>query len=96
MKNLELILQFESELKKSVVEMNKIRSFNRLQQLLNEHGYYNGARILIGKDKTSGLADLFAAGKQEISIEFLALDERFRSLFTEDELKKCKKKLGYI
>lgn len=87
---------FESQLKENVAEMKKIRPFNRLQQILNEYGYFEGAKILINKEETSGLADLFAAGKQEISIESLALKEKFQSLFTDKELKKCKRKLGYI
>lgn len=94
MEKVDLVRQFESELKKNVAEMKKMRSFNRLQQLLDEYGYFEGARILINKGKTSGLADLFAAGKQEISIESLALKEKFQSLFSEEELKKCRRKLG--
>lgn len=94
MKKNDLIKQFEFELNKNVIEMNKLRKFNGLQRILDEYGYFEGARKLINKDETVGLADLFAAGKKEISIEFLALDERFKSLFTKDELKKCRCKLG--
>lgn len=93
MGKVDIVKQFESELKKNVAEMKKIRPFNRLQQLLDEYGYFEGARILINREETSGLRELFLAGKQDISIESLALSEKFKSLFTEDELKKCSEKL---
>jgi len=94
MKKSELIKQFEFELRMNVVEMNKIRRFNRLQQVFEQYGYYEGAKILLNKDETEGLVTLFDAGKTEISIEFLALSEKFQSLFSDDELKKCRRKLG--
>lgn len=90
----DLKAQFELQLSKNVLEMKNIRPFNRLQQMLNEYGYFDGARKLINGEKTSGLTELFLKGKQDISIESLALSEKFQSLFTEEELEKCRRKMG--
>lgn len=90
----ELIKKFELQLANNVIEMKKYGRFSQLQKLLNEKGYYDGAKILINKDETSGLSDLMISGKADISIEHLALNKEFQPLFTADELKKCKHKLG--
>ncbi|WP_395765476.1 hypothetical protein [Elizabethkingia anophelis] len=88
--------KFESQLAKNVDEMKKIRSFAQLQRLLNEYGYFEGGRRLINGKETSGLTDLILVGKSHLSIEYLALSEEFQSLFTDDELKKCRQKLGIL
>ncbi|AKH95406.1 hypothetical protein [Elizabethkingia anophelis] len=89
-----LRLKFESRLAENVDKMKKIRPFTQLQRLLNEYGYFEGARRLINGKETSGLADLILVGKSHLSIEYLALSEEFQSLFTDGELKKCRRKLG--
>lgn len=91
----DLKLKFEFQLAKNVSEMKKIHSFKQLQRMLNEYGYFEGAKKLIDGHGTSGLADLLIAGRADLSIEQLALSEEFQSLFNEDQLKKCKQKLGF-
>ncbi|OPC62430.1 hypothetical protein BAY13_06310 [Elizabethkingia bruuniana] len=86
--------KFESQLAENVDEMKKMRPYTQLQRLLNEYGYFEGARRLINGKETSGLADLILVRKSHLSIEYLALSEEFQSLFTDDELKKCRQKLG--
>lgn len=94
MDNPDLRAKFELQLAKNVIEMNKIRRFPILQRMLNEHGYFYGAKRLINGEETSGLAELFNAGKQHLSVEALALQVEFQPLFSESELKNCRNKLG--
>lgn len=74
--------------------MKKIRSFKSLQLLLDKYEYFEGAKRLISGQETTGLRDLILADKVHLSIEYLALLEEFQPLFSDDELKKCKRKLG--
>ncbi|BEV05939.1 hypothetical protein [Chryseobacterium gambrini] len=90
----DLKLKFEFQLANNFLEMKKIRSFKNLQLLLDKYGYYKGAKRLINGQETTGLRDLILADRIDLSIEYLALLEEFRPLFSEDELKKCKRKLG--
>lgn len=90
----ELKLKFEIQLATNVSEMEKIRSFRQLRLLLDKYGYFEGAKRLINGKETLGLRDLILADRVDLSIEYLALLEEFHPLFSEDELKKCKRKLG--
>lgn len=92
----ELKLKFEIQLATNVSEMEKIRSFRQLRLLLDKYGYFEGAKRLINGKETLGLGDLILAGRIDLSIEYLALLEEFQSLFSEDELKKCRRKLGIL
>ncbi|NIF07099.1 hypothetical protein F3J23_16805 [Chryseobacterium sp. Tr-659] len=89
----ELKLKFEIQLATNVSEMEKIRSFRQLRLLLDKYGYFEGAKRLINGKETLGLRDLILADRVDLSIEYLALLEEFHPLFSEDELKKCKRKL---
>ena len=86
--------EFELQLSKNVTEIKKHGRFTRLQNFLNEHGYLKGAKILIQKDGTSGLTELFDKGQQQLSIENLALQEKYQPLFSPEDIKNCKRKLG--
>lgn len=86
---------FELQLANNVIEMKQYDRFSKLEQILSSNGYFEGARILINKSDTTGLRDLLLAGRPDLSIEGLVLKPEFRELFEEDELKKCKRKLGY-
>ncbi|MEI3791550.1 MULTISPECIES: hypothetical protein [unclassified Chryseobacterium] len=90
----ELKLKFEVHLATNVSEMEKIRSFRQLKLLLDKYGYFEGAKRLINGKETLGLRDLILADRVDLSIEYLALLEEFQPLFSEDELKKCRRKLG--
>lgn len=90
----DLKLKFEFQLADNFLEMKKIRSFKSLQLLLDKYGYFEGAKRLINGQETTGLTDLILADRVDLSIEFLALLEEFQPLFNENELKKCRRKLG--
>lgn len=90
----ELEMKFEIQLIVNISEMEKIRSFRQLRFLLDKYGYLEGAKRLINGQETIGLRDLILADRIELSIEYLALLEEFQPLFSEDELKKCRRKLG--
>lgn len=90
----ELRSKFEFQLANNVIEMKKYGRFSQLQRILDDKGYFEGAKMLVNKSDTSGLRDLLLANRKDLSIEHLVLLEEFQPLFTQDEITKCKRKLG--
>jgi hypothetical protein len=66
----------------------------RFMQLLRNRSGVEAARLLLAKEEvTPGLAELQKLGLLEHSVEATVLQERFRSLFTEAELQKARRRL---
>jgi len=61
---------------------------------LNE-GYYNATKKLITKpENTEGFTKLLLKGRTDLSIGNLVVQPKYESLFTKDEIKMCKQRLG--
>lgn len=68
-------------------------------QMVHQHGGVKTAKMLLNsKDIPAGLFTLWEHGRLDMSLENSVLDPRYRSLFTEQELKTARQrleKLGY-
>lgn len=63
-------------------------------QMLDEHGGLGTARRLLAKKETQiGLFKLYELNLLHKSMEAVVLQERFQSLFTEDELAEARQRL---
>ena len=66
----------------------------RFKQLVDERGGVGAAKwLLAGEDVQQGLAKLWELGLLDHSMEAFVLDERFRPLFTEPELREANRRL---
>ncbi len=89
MKKENLIKEFEEEMKNLVPQMSKAgyKTFT-LERMVANHGYYESAKRLIANTEGSGgfkkLA--FEKNKPELTIEHLALKDKYSPIFTATEL----------
>jgi hypothetical protein len=76
---------------KSEAKYNAIRFL----QMVTDHGGVRTARMLINSTNVSeGYTALWERGRLDLTVEAMILDnEKFQSLFTEDELAICRKRL---
>lgn len=66
----------------------------RFSQMLANHGAVETARKLIHSTKiATGFWELVSAGYPELTVEYTVLKPKYRSLFTDDELQICRRKL---
>jgi len=66
----------------------------RYLQMVNEYGGLETAKKLLSSDKIhSGLASLWKCRRLDLTVEALVTKERYRSLFTEVEIKTAEKRL---
>ena len=67
---------------------------SRFLAAVNAHGGVTYAKKLLAPGAPSaGLARLIEAGRADLSVEYLALDKRFRHFFTKDERDEAKSRL---
>lgn len=67
----------------------------RFLQMLGEKGGVKTAKELISKDGgTEGFLKLWQFKRLDLSIEALVQQEEFKELFTDEELRMCKDRLG--
>jgi hypothetical protein len=68
--------------------------------MVSEHGGVNANKSLLGADKVqSGFTRLYGLKKLDMSMEAHVLQERFKPLFTPEEIAEAKRRLdelGYI
>jgi hypothetical protein len=63
--------------------------------MLNEIGGYETAKKLISHTEPSdGFANLFLAGRLDLTVEALIVKPQYQHLFTDEEVKRCKERLG--
>lgn len=63
-------------------------------QMVEEHGGYEAAIILIHKDEvTSGFTKLWELKRLDLSAEALILRRKYRGLFNEEERQICRQRL---
>ncbi len=83
-------------MKKNELGYNAFRFF----QMLSEIGGVETARSLINKeDVLEGFCILVEKNRPDLTVESIVVEERFRELFSDEEIGKCKKRLrevGYI
>jgi hypothetical protein len=92
----ELKERFHAELESTIMELKNLKlNCSGLEKMLAARGGYETAKILIGsKEQSSGFTDLLLLGKKQISVEAKVIDERFRELFSDEEIKICKDRMG--
>ncbi len=66
----------------------------RFLQVVSERGGVDAAKHLIGGEVQDGFVRLTLAGRSDLTMESLMLEERFRPLFSEDELSLARQRLG--
>jgi len=96
-KRSDLEYQFHNDMiriyKDSKEELGYIAS--RFLQMVDQHGGYEAARILIGSDRVSdGFITLWENNRIDLTVESVVLQDKYLSLFSEDELEKCRKRLA--
>ena len=63
-------------------------------QMVNQHGGVQAAKLLLNsKNVPAGLFTLWEHGRLDMSLENFVLDPKYRSLFTEQELKTARRRL---
>ncbi|MBR5369281.1 MAG: hypothetical protein IK138_08390 [Lachnospiraceae bacterium] len=78
---------------KSKNELNYTAS--RFYQMLNEFGAVETAKKLIHSNELSeGFAILWEKDRLDLSVESIVIKEEFSSLFTEEEIDICRKRLA--
>jgi len=81
------------------VETAKAHHYNPsyFMQMLAEHGGVETAkRLLAANEPQTGLFELYHLGLLHESMEAVVLQEKFRSLFTEDELSEAHQRLDEL
>lgn len=92
-----LIREFEEEMKNLIPQMSKAgyKTFT-LERMVANRGYYETAKVLIANTEGSGgfkkLA--FEKNKPELTIEYLALKDKYSSIFTASELQTANWKIN--
>lgn len=67
----------------------------RFIQMVAEHGGLETARrLLAGSQVSEGFTTLVMAGRRDLTVEHLVLEERFRGLFTRLELREATRRLA--
>ena len=67
----------------------------RFLQMVHELGGRQTAQRLLGGNATSsGFERLWEMGRPDLTVEYLVLQEPWRRLFTEDELKEAERRLA--
>ena len=62
-------------------------------QMLDEHGGIETARRLLAGRVQDGFTKLWEYGRLDLTVECLVLNERFRELFDDDQLKTARRRL---
>ena len=90
--------EFTKALEETIVQARKA-GYNPhyFDQMLQEHGGVETARRLIAKkEPQTGLFELYHLGLLETSMEAVMLQEKFRPLFSEEELAEAHKRLDEL
>lgn len=67
----------------------------RYLQMLDKYGGLKTAKKLLATDKIhEGLTRLYLLGRLDLTVEKLVLKKKYRILFSEEELKRAKRKLS--
>ena len=62
-------------------------------QMLDERGGLNAAKALLAGKPSGGFTKLYMLDRLDLSVEAVALDPKWRSLFTDDELGLARRRL---
>jgi len=62
--------------------------------MVKELGHYHATKKTIQKSNTSGYLKLAESERLDLCIENLVIKEEYKSLFTNEEIKLCKRRLG--
>ena len=66
----------------------------RFLQMVNQHGGLQAAKTLINAPTLSdGFTALWQCGRLDLTVEAVALDPKWRDLFSDEELARAKKRL---
>lgn len=94
--NADLIRRFDSEME-SIYDRAKAIGYNatRFLVMVREHGGLETAhRLLHSSDVSYGFAELWTRGRQDLTVEALALRPEFEGLFSIAELDTARARLG--
>jgi hypothetical protein len=92
----DLIRRFDAEME-SIYDRAKAIGYNatRFLIMIREHGGLETAhRLLQSSDISYGFAELWARGRQDLTVEALALRLEFQQLFSATELDTARARLG--
>jgi hypothetical protein len=93
---MDLAKKFDKELRRLVERVISETAYRpeRFIQMLNEHGGFQTAKILLHDKKLSeGFVKLWELGRLDLTMEAIILKKSWRELFAEEELKIAKKRL---
>jgi len=92
----DLVRRFDAEME-SIYDRAKAIGYNatRFLIMVREHGGLDTAhRLLQSSDVSYGFAELWARGRQDLTVEALALKPEFQPLFSTAELDSARERLG--
>lgn len=86
---------FDRDAYKCYAMMSYYDDFSHLLYSLDECGGYYCIKILVNNNVSSEFKKLFRCGRLDLSLENLALQKKYQSLFTREELEICYNRLHY-
>lgn len=65
-----------------------------LEMLKSEGGYMTAKKLLSYNEPSEGFTKLLLLGRLDLTVEAVVVKDKYRSIFTEVEIRKCKERLG--
>lgn len=92
----ELIKEFNIELKERIQEIKEyVYNPTLFSRMVDELGGYEATKATIMKSNTTGYLKIMESERPDLLIENLVINQKYELLFTEEEIKFCKRKLDY-
>lgn len=92
-----LLAAFEADMEEIHVAAKREIRYNatRFLQLLGEHGGLGTAHLLLATDDIAyGFVEITLAGRPDLTVESLVLRREYTCLFSDDELRRARERLG--
>lgn len=90
-----LTKEFETDLIELIKKIEEnVYKPKLFKSMVNELGAYEATKKTILKDNTTGYLKIMESKRPDLLIENLVINQKYESLFTGEEIKFCKKKLG--
>lgn len=94
-----LVDEFNKEMVAVYTKAKEECNYNatRYLQMISEYGGLRTAKKLLAEDKVhDGLTALYLCGRLDLTVEALVTKEKYKSLFTEEEIRTAKKRLSEL
>jgi hypothetical protein len=94
---MDIYKQFDSDMRDIYFKAKKEVKYNatRFIQMVTDIGSYETAKKLISHlEPSDDFTNLYMAGRLDLTVEALIVSSKYQSLFSKEEIKRCKERLG--